>query len=113
LQGRKAFAPISSRTTDTLFPSEVGRFLVSVGTGGVRLVTMSHQDTALAVETVDPATGRSIRTVPGHYQPRYTSGSYSVGLQRVQGDQLVLTVDSLMQVIDLATASVTATWPPS
>ncbi|MCU1452411.1 MAG: outer membrane protein YfgL, lipoprotein component of the protein assembly complex [Acidimicrobiales bacterium] len=113
LQGLAAFSPVDSRSTDALFSSEPGRFLVSMGGSDLRLVTLARQDTALNVETIDPSTGGTVRAVHGHYRPRYESGSYSVGLERVQGDQLVITVDSLLQTIDLGSGAVSATWPPS
>ncbi|MCU1351448.1 MAG: serine/threonine protein kinase [Acidimicrobiales bacterium] len=114
LDDKQAFSPPEARTTDVLYDSDPGRFLLAFEPDHLRLVTMARTGRALSVLTLDARSGGVRGKVDGTYLSRYDSesGSHSVGVERVRGSQLVITVDSLLQTIDLRTAAVTASWPP-
>ena len=94
-------------TGSTAFPGTT-LFLFVASDDALRLMTIG-EGASLTVSDVDPATGRA--EVSGTDALLGAgSSSPSVYVDDVTSDQVVLTVDAVVQVVDLETGTVTASW---
>jgi hypothetical protein len=92
----------------TVFPGGAA-FLLTPTDDGLAMVTVSEGG-RLEVEDVDPATGRTEIVGTDVLQGATAGSSTTVYLESVGTDDVVLTIDAAVQVVNLTTGTVTESW---
>lgn len=108
--GAKVFERTRYHSTEALF-DDAPRSLVVPDGSKLRVWTFRGEDRSFSVQTLDPRTGDLGTPTRRDFESRYDSGTPSVGIDLIDAQRVLISVDSLTQAIPVSGAGDIATFP--